>query len=207
MPILTGRILVTMGADIPVPSLPKPPPFLYPIFSRSFMPMPLVCFSNSPMGATGLPLSPASFEPSPPRRDLVFLFSTSLSATRARSTAAAAAFAVSASSLRCAALCITRCPNVEGSNSSSSLSESADRGETVAGAKPPPTKPKPPPLPAPAAAPRPKPALAPRPAVAPRPKPAVAPRPSPPRVFTSSSATASSFPVTCPPERKLTGLR
>uniref|UniRef100_A0A0A0LTJ4 Uncharacterized protein n=1 Tax=Cucumis sativus TaxID=3659 RepID=A0A0A0LTJ4_CUCSA len=36
-----------MGATIPCSFFPSPPP-LYPIFSSSFRPMPLVCFSNAP---------------------------------------------------------------------------------------------------------------------------------------------------------------
>ena len=101
MPMFLGRCMVSIGAAMPLPSLPRPMPFLYPIFSRSFMPMPLVCFSNSPSLGSGL--------------TSVFshgrLGSFALAPTRSRCCSMSSSFflslASSASLRRCAAFCIT----------------------------------------------------------------------------------------------------
>mmetsp|Transcript_329 Transcript_329/g.1544 ORF Transcript_329/g.1544 Transcript_329/m.1544 type:complete len:369 (+) Transcript_329:1742-2848(+) len=157
MPMFLGRCMVSIGAAMPLPSLPRPMPFLYPIFSRSFMPMPLVCFSNSPSLGSGL--------------TSVFshgrLGSFALAPTRSRCCSMSSSFflslASSASLRRCAAFCITLCPNVLGSRSSSSLSlsstsmgfrppaagPSSSPSPPLAGAKPRPPPPNPSPAPPP----------------------------------------------------------
>ena len=99
MPMFLGLIWVSIGAAIPLPSLPRPMPFLYPIFSSSFMPMPLVCFSNSPSFGSGFAFSHGR-PPLSPRR---------LPRSRCRSMSSSffLSRASSASLRRCAAFCMT----------------------------------------------------------------------------------------------------
>mmetsp|Transcript_12499 Transcript_12499/g.48712 ORF Transcript_12499/g.48712 Transcript_12499/m.48712 type:complete len:282 (-) Transcript_12499:567-1412(-) len=114
MPMFLGLIWVSIGAAIPLPSLPRPMPFLYPIFSSSFMPMPLVCFSNSPSFGSGFAFSHGRVASPLPR-----------SRCRSMSSSFFLSRASSASLRRCAAFCMTLCPNVLGRRSSSSLSFSS----------------------------------------------------------------------------------
>ena len=98
MPMFLGLIWVSIGAAIPLPSLPRPRPFLYPIFSSSFMPMPLVCFSNSPSFGSGFAFSHGRVGSPPPR-----------SRRRSMSSSFFLSRASSASLRRCAAFCMTLC--------------------------------------------------------------------------------------------------
>mmetsp|Transcript_9413 Transcript_9413/g.38483 ORF Transcript_9413/g.38483 Transcript_9413/m.38483 type:complete len:374 (-) Transcript_9413:229-1350(-) len=187
MPMFLGLIWVSIGAAIPLPSLPRPMPFLYPIFSSSFMPMPLVCFSNSPSFGSGFAFSHGRL-PLSPRR---------LPRSRCRSMSSSffLSRASSASLRRCAAFCMTLCPNVLGRRSSSSLSFSSTSMGLSAPAAGPSSSPSPPPLAA--AKPRPPP---PKP-IPSEPKPSPE-EPSPPRVVLASSSSFSTVEVIVLPLEK-----
>ena len=105
IPMFFGRSVVSSARVIPLAPLPKPSPFLYPIFSKSFIPIPFVCFSNDPTSFALL------FTPlTPPLLELVPANASVFSRLRARaafSSAARFAFACLRSSsaifARCAA--------------------------------------------------------------------------------------------------------
>mmetsp|Transcript_5941 Transcript_5941/g.21444 ORF Transcript_5941/g.21444 Transcript_5941/m.21444 type:complete len:254 (-) Transcript_5941:226-987(-) len=127
IPMFFGRSVVSSARVIPLAPLPKPSPFLYPIFSKSFIPIPFVCFSNDPTSFALL------FTPlPPPLLELVPANASVFSRLRARaafSSAARFAFACLRSSsaifARCAAPATSLCPNVDGNKSSSSSSSSS----------------------------------------------------------------------------------
>mmetsp|Transcript_573 Transcript_573/g.2337 ORF Transcript_573/g.2337 Transcript_573/m.2337 type:complete len:228 (-) Transcript_573:92-775(-) len=127
IPIFFGLNCVSNAREIPLAPLPKPSPFLYPIFSKSFIPIPFVCFSNEPTSSFARLLRPP-----PSLRELVPAKASSLSLFLARAAFSSArrfaAFALRSSSAifaRCAAPATNLCPNVDGNKSSSSSSSSS----------------------------------------------------------------------------------